>query len=83
VQNEYLREVRRVGGKDRPVDDETVGTAGKDPWKEMQKKVVANTRSEMHCGHFVAPRFLDPQWGAFALELRRLGLLYALFQTTY
>ena len=38
VQNEYLREVRRVGGKLANVEIETVGTAVKDPWKELQKK---------------------------------------------
>jgi len=38
VQNEYLREVRRVGGKLANVEIETVGTAVKDPWKELQAK---------------------------------------------
>ena len=38
VQNEYLREVRRVGGKLENVELETVQTAVKDPWKEFQKK---------------------------------------------
>ncbi len=38
VQNEYLREVRRVGGKLANVEIETVGTAVKDPWKELNKK---------------------------------------------
>ena len=38
VQNEYLREVRRVNGKLANVELETVGTAVKDPWKEMQGK---------------------------------------------
>jgi len=38
VQNEYLREVRRVGGKLVNVELETVGTAVKDPWKELQAK---------------------------------------------
>jgi branched-chain amino acid transport system substrate-binding protein len=38
VQNEYLREVRRVGGQLANVELETVGTAVKDPWKELQKK---------------------------------------------
>jgi branched-chain amino acid transport system substrate-binding protein len=38
VQNEYLREVRKVGGKLANVEIETVGTAVKDPWKELQKK---------------------------------------------
>ncbi|MGB5080417.1 MAG: ABC transporter substrate-binding protein [Burkholderiales bacterium] len=38
VQNEYLREVRRVGGKLANVEIETVGTAVKDPWKAFNKK---------------------------------------------
>jgi branched-chain amino acid transport system substrate-binding protein len=38
VQNEYLREVRRVGGALANVEIETVGTAVKDPWKELNKK---------------------------------------------
>jgi len=38
VQNEYLREVRRVGGKLANVEIETVGTAVKDPWKELNNK---------------------------------------------
>ena len=38
VQNMYLREVRRVGGALTNVELETVATAIKDPWKEMQKK---------------------------------------------
>jgi branched-chain amino acid transport system substrate-binding protein len=38
VQNEYLREVRRVGGQLANVEIETVGTAVKDPWKLLQKK---------------------------------------------
>ncbi len=38
VQNEYLREVRKVGGKLANVEIETVGTAVKDPWKELNKK---------------------------------------------
>ena len=38
VQNEYLREVRKVGGQLANVEIETVGTAVKDPWKELQKK---------------------------------------------
>ena len=38
VQNEYLREVRRVGGKLENVEIETVGTAVKDPWKELNAK---------------------------------------------
>src|SRR5712664_392032 len=38
VQNEYLREVRRVGGQPANVELETVATALKDPWKELQKK---------------------------------------------
>jgi len=38
VQNEYLREVRRVGGALANVELETIATAVKDPWKELQKK---------------------------------------------
>lgn len=38
VQNEYLREVRRVGGQLANVETETIGTAVKDPWKELNKK---------------------------------------------
>jgi len=38
VQNEYLREVRKVGGKLANVEIETFATAVKDPWKEQQKK---------------------------------------------
>jgi branched-chain amino acid transport system substrate-binding protein len=38
VQNEYLREVRKVGGKLANVEIETVATAIKDPWKEINKK---------------------------------------------
>jgi len=38
VQNEYLREVRKVGGKLANVELETVGTAVKDPWKELNTK---------------------------------------------
>ncbi len=38
VQNEYLREVREVGGQLANVELETVATALKDPWKEMNKK---------------------------------------------
>jgi branched-chain amino acid transport system substrate-binding protein len=38
VQNEYLREVRQVGGRLANVEIETVGTAVKDPWKELNKK---------------------------------------------
>jgi branched-chain amino acid transport system substrate-binding protein len=38
VQNEYLREVRRVNGQLANVELETVATAVKDPWKEAQKK---------------------------------------------
>lgn len=38
VQNEYLREVRKVGGELQNVEIETVGTAVKDPWKEFNKK---------------------------------------------
>src|SRR2546423_2336761 len=38
VQNEYLRDVRKVNGQLANVELETVATAVKDPWKEMQKK---------------------------------------------
>jgi branched-chain amino acid transport system substrate-binding protein len=38
VQPEYLREVRKVGGQLANVEIETIGTAVKDPWKELQKK---------------------------------------------
>ena len=38
VQNEYLREVRKVGGKLANVELETVGTAVKDPWKVFNNK---------------------------------------------
>ena len=38
IQNEYLREVRRVNGKLANVEIQTIGTAVKDPWKEQQKK---------------------------------------------
>jgi len=38
IQPEYLREVRRVGGQLANVEIETIGTAVKDPWKELQKK---------------------------------------------
>jgi branched-chain amino acid transport system substrate-binding protein len=38
VQNEYLREVRKVGGQTANVELEIVGTAVKDPWKEFNKK---------------------------------------------
>ena len=37
VQNEYLREVRRVGANVVNVEIETVGTAVKDPWKIFKK----------------------------------------------
>jgi len=37
IQNEYLREVRRVGGQLANVELETFATAVKDPWKELQK----------------------------------------------
>jgi branched-chain amino acid transport system substrate-binding protein len=37
VQNEYLREVRKVGGQLANVELETVGTAMKDPWKIFKK----------------------------------------------
>jgi branched-chain amino acid transport system substrate-binding protein len=38
IQPEYLREVRRVGGQLVNAEIETLGTAVKDPWKELQKK---------------------------------------------
>ena len=38
IQNEYLREVRRVGGQLANVELETIATALKDPWKEFNKK---------------------------------------------
>lgn len=38
VQNEYLREVRKVGGALANVELETIATAVKDPWKELQKQ---------------------------------------------
>ena len=38
VQNEYLREVRKVGGQLANVEIETLSPAVKDPWKELQKK---------------------------------------------
>ncbi|HET7200928.1 MAG TPA: ABC transporter substrate-binding protein [Burkholderiales bacterium] len=38
VQNEYLREVRRVGGKLENVELETVQAAVKDPWKILNHK---------------------------------------------
>lgn len=38
IQNEYLREVRRVGGQLANVELETVATQIKDPWKEFNKK---------------------------------------------
>jgi branched-chain amino acid transport system substrate-binding protein len=38
VHNEYLREVRKVGGQLANVEIETFATAVKDPWKALQKK---------------------------------------------
>lgn len=38
VQPEYLREVRKVNGGFANVEIETLSTAQKDPWKELQKK---------------------------------------------
>ncbi len=38
VQNEYLREVRKVGGQNVNVEIEIIETAVKDPWKEINKK---------------------------------------------
>jgi branched-chain amino acid transport system substrate-binding protein len=37
IQPEYLREVKKVGGQLANVEIETLGTAVKDPWKELQK----------------------------------------------
>ena len=37
VQNEYLREVKKVGGQLANVELETVATAVKDPWKQLKK----------------------------------------------
>ncbi len=38
VQNEYLREVRKVNGQLANVEIETLGTAVKDPWKQFNKQ---------------------------------------------
>ena len=38
VRNEYLREVRKVGGHLANVELGTIVTAVKDPWKELQRK---------------------------------------------
>jgi branched-chain amino acid transport system substrate-binding protein len=38
VQDEYLREVRKVDGQYANVEIETIATAVKDPWKELNKK---------------------------------------------
>jgi branched-chain amino acid transport system substrate-binding protein len=38
MQNEYLREVRRIDGHLANVEIETLGTMMKDPWKEFNKK---------------------------------------------
>jgi len=38
VQNEYLREVRKVGGQLANVETETIATQQKDPFKEFNKK---------------------------------------------
>jgi len=38
VQNEYLREVRKVGGQLANVEVETVGNMVKDPWKQFNPK---------------------------------------------
>ncbi|TMH32690.1 MAG: branched-chain amino acid ABC transporter substrate-binding protein [Betaproteobacteria bacterium] len=38
IQPEYLREVKKEGGHLANVEIETLGTAVKDPWKELQKK---------------------------------------------
>ena len=37
IQNEYLREIRRVNGRLENVEIETIATALKDPWKAQQK----------------------------------------------
>lgn len=37
IQNEYLREVRKVGGQLANVELETIETQYKDPWKELNK----------------------------------------------
>jgi branched-chain amino acid transport system substrate-binding protein len=37
VQNEYLREIRKVNGQLANVEVETIGTAVKDPWKQFNK----------------------------------------------
>ena len=38
IQPEYLREVKKVNGQLANVEIETLSTAEKDPWKELQKK---------------------------------------------
>ena len=38
VQNMYLREVRRIGGRMVNVETETIAVRVKDPWKELNKK---------------------------------------------
>jgi branched-chain amino acid transport system substrate-binding protein len=38
IQPEYLREVKKVNGQLENVEIETLSTAEKDPWKELQKK---------------------------------------------
>jgi branched-chain amino acid transport system substrate-binding protein len=38
IQDEYLREVRKVGGQLANVELETIATQLKDPWKEFNKK---------------------------------------------
>ena len=38
IQPEYLREVKRLNGQLANVEIETLSTAEKDPWKELQKK---------------------------------------------
>ena len=38
IQPEYLREVKKVNGQLANVEIETLGTAVKDPWKELNKK---------------------------------------------
>ena len=38
MQNEYLREVRKVGGQLANVEIEVVGKMVKDPWKQLNPK---------------------------------------------
>src|SRR5262249_44716405 len=63
VQNEYIREVRKVGGELANVELETIGMV-KDPWQEYQKK-----KPLPNPGHAAHPRgFLLPatdRWKRF------------------